>query len=41
MRPDGSGFYYPPTVLADVLPSAEIFTEEIFRPVVPNVTFDS
>jgi succinate-semialdehyde dehydrogenase / glutarate-semialdehyde dehydrogenase len=40
-RPDGPGFYYPPTVLTDVSPSSAILREEIFGPVAPIVTFDS
>jgi succinate-semialdehyde dehydrogenase/glutarate-semialdehyde dehydrogenase len=39
--PDGPGFFYPPTVLADVPPTAAILTEEIFGPVAPVVVFDS
>ncbi|WP_329081111.1 MULTISPECIES: NAD-dependent succinate-semialdehyde dehydrogenase [unclassified Streptosporangium] len=39
-RPDRAGFYYVPTVLADVHPGAAILTEEIFGPVAPIVTFD-
>lgn len=39
--PDGPGFFYPPTVLTDVPPSAEILGEEIFGPVAPIVTFSS
>jgi succinate-semialdehyde dehydrogenase/glutarate-semialdehyde dehydrogenase len=38
-RPDGPGFYYPPTVLTGVDPSAAILREEIFGPVAPIVTF--
>jgi succinate-semialdehyde dehydrogenase/glutarate-semialdehyde dehydrogenase len=38
-RPDGPGFYYPPTVLTDVRPEARILREEIFGPVAPIVTF--
>src|SRR5690242_2276513 len=39
--PDGVGFFYPPTVLADVPPSAPVLREEIFGPVAPVVTFHS
>jgi len=38
-RPEGPGFYYDPTVLTDVPPSAPILREEIFGPVAPVVTF--
>jgi succinate-semialdehyde dehydrogenase/glutarate-semialdehyde dehydrogenase len=38
-RPDRPGFYYDPTVLIDVPPSAPILREEIFGPVAPIVTF--
>jgi len=31
--PEGPGFYYPPTVLADVPPNSTAFDEEIFGPV--------
>lgn len=37
----GSGYYYPPTVLADVSPQAEIAHEEIFGPVAPVYRFDT
>jgi succinate-semialdehyde dehydrogenase/glutarate-semialdehyde dehydrogenase len=39
-RPRGTGFFYPPTVLADVRPDAAILGEEIFGPVAPVVAFD-
>jgi succinate-semialdehyde dehydrogenase/glutarate-semialdehyde dehydrogenase len=38
-RPDRPGFYFDPTVLTDVPPSAAILREEIFGPVAPIVTF--
>jgi succinate-semialdehyde dehydrogenase/glutarate-semialdehyde dehydrogenase len=40
-RPDGPGFYYPPTVLTGVPGDAPILREEIFGPVAPIVTFTS
>jgi succinate-semialdehyde dehydrogenase / glutarate-semialdehyde dehydrogenase len=40
-RPDGPGFYYPPTVLTGVKPESAILREEIFGPVAPIVTFSS
>lgn len=37
----GAGFFFEPTVLVDVPPTATILTEEIFGPVAPIVSFDS
>lgn len=37
----GPGYFYSPTVLADVPASCEIATEEIFGPVAPVIPFDS
>jgi succinate-semialdehyde dehydrogenase/glutarate-semialdehyde dehydrogenase len=39
--PERSGYYYPPTVLADVPAGAAILAEEIFGPVAPIVPFDT
>ena len=38
---EGAGFFYPPTVLADVPADAEMAHEEIFGPVAPLSRFDS
>lgn len=38
-RPEGAGFFYPPTVLVNVAPDAEIVREEIFGPVAPIIPF--
>jgi succinate-semialdehyde dehydrogenase/glutarate-semialdehyde dehydrogenase len=38
---DGPGYFYPPTVLADVPPGAPVLHEEIFGPVAPVVSFDT
>jgi succinate-semialdehyde dehydrogenase/glutarate-semialdehyde dehydrogenase len=32
-RPDGPGWYYPPTLLAGVTPEMRMFREEVFGPV--------
>ena len=37
--PGGTGFYYPPTVLTHVPPTAAILHTEIFGPVAPIATF--
>jgi succinate-semialdehyde dehydrogenase/glutarate-semialdehyde dehydrogenase len=39
--PDGTGWFYPPTVLTGVAPSSTILANEIFGPVAPVVGFDS
>jgi succinate-semialdehyde dehydrogenase/glutarate-semialdehyde dehydrogenase len=38
---DGPGHFYPPTVLTGVTDAARVFTEEIFGPVAPIITFDT
>ena len=37
---DGPGCFFPPTVLADVPPDADILREEVFAPVAPVVVVD-
>ncbi len=36
-RPEGPGYYYPPTVLVDVADDMEVMVEETFGPVLPIV----
>ena len=40
-RPDGPGYYFPPTVIGDVSPDAAILTDEVFGPVAPIKSFSS
>ena len=40
-RPDGPGYFYLPTVLADVQPGSDLMANEIFGPVAPIIPFDS
>ncbi|RZQ60766.1 NAD-dependent succinate-semialdehyde dehydrogenase [Amycolatopsis suaedae] len=39
-KPDGPGWFYPATVLADVPDDAELMHTEVFGPVAPVTTFD-
>jgi succinate-semialdehyde dehydrogenase/glutarate-semialdehyde dehydrogenase len=38
---DGEGFFYPPTVLSEVSPEADMAHEEIFGPVAPITRFET
>jgi succinate-semialdehyde dehydrogenase/glutarate-semialdehyde dehydrogenase len=40
-RPDHPGYFYQPTVLADVSPASDLMSQEIFGPVAPVVPFDT
>ncbi len=40
-RPERPGYFYPPTVLADVSPDSALMSQEIFGPVAPLITFDT
>jgi len=39
--PEGTGFFYPPTVLSDVPEGTRILSHEIFGPVAPLTTFET
>jgi succinate-semialdehyde dehydrogenase len=39
-RPDRKGYFYEPTVLAQVEPKMPVYSEEIFGPVMPVVPFE-
>ncbi|MEV6387370.1 aldehyde dehydrogenase family protein [Nocardia xishanensis] len=39
-RPDGPGFWYPPTVVLPTGPADRVLTEEVFGPVVAVLPFD-
>lgn len=38
--PQGPGYFYPPTVLADVSADSDLMTTEVFGPVAPVIPFD-
>ncbi|SCL34301.1 succinate-semialdehyde dehydrogenase / glutarate-semialdehyde dehydrogenase [Micromonospora rhizosphaerae] len=38
---DGPGYYFQPTVIADVDPGSRVFTDEIFGPIAPIASFSS
>lgn len=40
-RPDGPGYFYPPTVVTDVAPESRVLEEEVFGPVAPIASFDT
>jgi succinate-semialdehyde dehydrogenase/glutarate-semialdehyde dehydrogenase len=40
-RPDGPGYFFPPTVLGGVEPGSRILVEEVFGPVAPVSTFET
>jgi succinate-semialdehyde dehydrogenase/glutarate-semialdehyde dehydrogenase len=40
-RPDGPGYYYPPTVIGDLSPDANILVDEVFGPVAPVKSFST
>src|SRR5580692_4330033 len=40
-RPDGPGFFFPPTILTDVADDAEVMNDEIFGPIAPIQRFST
>ncbi|MEV6288423.1 NAD-dependent succinate-semialdehyde dehydrogenase [Kribbella sp. NPDC051770] len=41
VQPDGPGFFYPPTVLTDIPPTASVLTDEPFGPILPLLPFST
>jgi succinate-semialdehyde dehydrogenase/glutarate-semialdehyde dehydrogenase len=39
-RPDGPGWYYPPTLLTGITPGMKVYSEEVFGPVAALFTVD-
>jgi succinate-semialdehyde dehydrogenase/glutarate-semialdehyde dehydrogenase len=39
-RPEGRGFFYPPSVIANVQPGSDLLSDEIFGPVAAVIPFD-
>ena len=39
-KPDGAGFFYPPSVVANIQPGSEILVTEVFGPVAAVIPFD-
>jgi succinate-semialdehyde dehydrogenase/glutarate-semialdehyde dehydrogenase len=40
-RPDGPGWFYPPTLLTGITPAMDLYAEEVFGPVAALFTVDS
>ena len=40
VRPEGKGYFYPPTVLMNVAPESKLMSQEVFGPVAPVLSFD-
>ncbi|EFO31264.1 aldehyde dehydrogenase [Roseibium sp. TrichSKD4] len=40
-RPDGPGFFWPPTIISNVPPESGVLEEEVFGPILPVVPFDT
>jgi succinate-semialdehyde dehydrogenase/glutarate-semialdehyde dehydrogenase len=41
VRPDGPGFFYPPTVLTDLPPDSAVLRDEPFGPILPVLPFST
>ncbi|WP_432938436.1 NAD-dependent succinate-semialdehyde dehydrogenase [Kribbella sp. CA-253562] len=41
VRPDGPGFFYPPTVLTDIPPDSAVLRDEPFGPILPVLPFST
>ncbi len=40
VKPEGAGYFYPPSVIANVQPGSEILSTEVFGPVAAVIPFD-